>query len=172
MTRTNGTQMSQRRKPALYKALFIENFGPGPWQCDFNCGQLVTALKQGKEYDGGHVHHLDEDFTNNDPANLGVMHPICHSRHHRGGKPGNQLGAKLSTETRAKMSAYWSGRKRAPRPAEMYKRAAEKRRGQPHVEMKYKCDGCDRVLMAGPMKRHQDASGHTGREEIITKESK
>jgi 5-methylcytosine-specific restriction endonuclease McrA len=32
-----------------------------------------------------HVHHRDEDITNNDPANLETLCVLCHNRHHFAG---------------------------------------------------------------------------------------
>lgn len=51
---------------------------PGPtWVCDF-CSGVVVALNRRQ----GLVHHRDEDISNNDPSNLGAMHPGCHEKHH------------------------------------------------------------------------------------------
>lgn len=37
--------------------------------------------------EGHHVHHVDRDVTNNDPANLQLMTPSEHALHHRATEP-------------------------------------------------------------------------------------
>lgn len=64
--------------------VFIEHNGPGPWPCD-ECPELVVVL--GLRRGEGHVHHVDHDETNDDPANLVALHTACHhSRHVREGR--------------------------------------------------------------------------------------
>jgi hypothetical protein len=147
--------MSQT-KPA--RTAFYAAYGTdGPWPCGY-CGDAV--IKMGRNM--GHVHHMDMNPWNNVPSNLQAMHEPCHSWHHRKGKPGNRKGAKLSDEVRAQMSASHKGKPAAHGyTPEVLKKIADAKRGQPHHEkLRHVCE-CGKVTNAGPMKRHQNSTGHS-----------
>lgn len=67
-------------KYSSYRRVFVEHNGPPPWACDW-CGEQVDDISRGGPLDGN-VHHKDEDRSNNDPENLGIMHAACHTKHH------------------------------------------------------------------------------------------
>jgi Response regulator containing a CheY-like receiver domain and an HTH DNA-binding domain len=50
-----------------------------------------------------YVHHIDEDFTNNDISNLEVLSPLAHSHRHR---PPNPIPRHLRPERKAYMREY------------------------------------------------------------------
>jgi hypothetical protein len=129
--------------------------GPAPWSCTY-CGDPVEGVGHGV----GHIHHIDEDPDNDTKDNLEAMHPVCHKRHHRQGKPGNRKGATVTPEVRARISAALKGRPAAHGyTPEVIEKMAAARRGKPHVEAQLTCE-CGKQCHAGPMKRHQSASGH------------
>ena len=90
------------RKQHRYRQVFITANGPGPWPC-YGCDEPVTQ-------DEVHIHHIDEDPTNDDPSNLASMHQPCHNRLHL-------LGRKQSDETRQKRSRTMTGRTLSPEHA-------------------------------------------------------
>jgi hypothetical protein len=99
-----------------YRPIFIAVNGPGPWPCYLNaCEDLVLP-------DELAIHHLDENHENNEPTNLTAMHKGCHSRLHFAGVP-------RSTETRAKISAAKTGKKRPPVTDEYRRKMSEIKRG-------------------------------------------
>jgi len=53
--------------------------GPPPWTCCF-CGEHVVST--GRSGGSLHVHHIDEDRSNNDQSNLAACHNSCHGSHH------------------------------------------------------------------------------------------
>lgn len=72
-----------KRQSDVYRRVFIAWYGDLPLPCRF-CTESVT--KWGKATMSGVIHHIDWDFTNNDPANLAVAHTLCHTRHHTAGR--------------------------------------------------------------------------------------
>lgn len=58
--------------------------GNGPWICRV-CGEDVIEI--GRRRDQGHVHHLNENETDDDPDNLCVLHADCHNIIHQTGRP-------------------------------------------------------------------------------------
>ena len=75
-------------------------------------------MRIGLHKEEGHVHHTDEDLTNNTAGNLKIVHPGCHLRLHKKGK-------NFSSEHRAALSASLKGRQ--PRGIG-WKHSAETRR--------------------------------------------
>lgn len=67
------------RDPRNYQRVYVEHHGPGPWQCA-ECPDLVHTI--GAHRGEGNVHHADGDETNDDPANLVMLHGRCHQRLH------------------------------------------------------------------------------------------
>jgi hypothetical protein len=67
------------RTPRPDPSVYWAKIGTGPWTCH-ECNEPVTTIGQARM--DGNVHHLDEDPWNNDPANLVVMHVLCHRREH------------------------------------------------------------------------------------------
>src|SRR5688572_15028073 len=61
------------------RRVFIAANGTGPWPCSY-CGKDIIEL--GRHSGQGHIHHKDEDPTNDVPENLEVLHAKCHRRHH------------------------------------------------------------------------------------------
>lgn len=88
------------RNSRIYTRIFIETNGNGPWSCA-ECTEEVTVIGQGSTE--GVIHHKDENYLNNDPSNLEMMHHACHLRHHLVGVP-------MPTETRKKISETLKGR--------------------------------------------------------------
>jgi hypothetical protein len=72
------------------RRIYVETHGSFPHPC-FVCGELADV---GPRYHPRSVvvHHLDEDRTNDAPANLAAAHWACHQRHH---KTGNRHAAVL-----------------------------------------------------------------------------
>lgn len=137
------------------------------------------------------VHHLDEDESNDDPSNLAVMHHGCHVDFHsrliraRGEwNPGAR--GPMPKETRQKISVALTGRKISEEVRERMRgrvTSVETRRKLSEIKQgerplnydgfqrgsnrKFRCGSCDKVTTAGPLKIHQNRSGHTGKEEIL-----
>lgn len=145
-----------RRNQAQTIRVFRETHGYGPWQCP-ECPDLVRGLGRGR----GMVHHIDHDGTNDIGSNLVAMHEGCHVRHHHAGKVGNRLGAVVTPEVRARISASLKGRPAAHGyTPEIIEKMAAARRGKPHIEPRHTCS-CGLVTTAGPLARHIKATGHT-----------
>lgn len=64
-----------RRKRTRYREIFFAHNGPGPYKCVFDCGNSVSFQEVV-------VHHIDEDFTNDEASNLSATHRVCHNAHH------------------------------------------------------------------------------------------
>ena len=90
--------MNRLRKEAW--RVFLALAGPPPWVCA-RCGEPITKI--GLHADEGHVHHVDQDIANNVPENLEIIHPGCHVRHHKQGRP-------FSVEHREALSQSLKGR--------------------------------------------------------------
>lgn len=98
---------------------FYSSRGEGPWVCHI-C--WLPIFKLGQRTWDGNVHHLDGDYTNDDPHNLDVAHTICHLRQHSPtdemkaqiskklrGRPSPTRGMKMSDVTRRRMSEAQQG---------------------------------------------------------------
>jgi hypothetical protein len=149
-----------------YRRIFITANGLGPWTC-YGCGEPVVNLL---------VHHLDEDRSNNDPANLVAMHGPCHlSLHKRGKKLSDghreklrashvgMSGKKHSAETKIKMSETHSGKKLSD---DHKRKLSESHRGKPHLMRQQRCGDCSLVSIGTGLARHQQSSGHSGRIDV------
>lgn len=70
------------RNPGRYRRVFHEHNGNGPWSC-YSCGDEVVQIgRDSRDSRDGNIHHLDDDVTNDMPANLVMMHADCHQRWH------------------------------------------------------------------------------------------
>ena len=99
----------------VHREVFLMHNDPDPWVC-FGCGEPVS-------HEQLHVHHIDEDRSNQDPANLVAVHIGCHTRLHFTGKSRSpevrakiaaahlgKVGHPQSPETRARISTALKGR--------------------------------------------------------------
>lgn len=106
---------SAQRDVRAYQAIFFARHGEPPWQCYF-CEEWIYGYGRSKRL--AVIHHVDEDFTNNDPLNLEPAHLDCHSSHHPcteemarqisltlKGRPSPTKGMTFGPEVRAKHSA-------------------------------------------------------------------
>lgn len=141
-----------------YRTIFVEHYGPGPWQCAYEkCDDLVYEI--GRAGRAGNVHHKDEDFTNNDPENLEIMHHGCHRKEHLTGVP-------KTAEHNRKVGDANRGKVRSP---EQRKKLSEAHRGislsQAHRDAiaaahrgkrrkKITCEKCGYTAMPGWVRRH------------------
>lgn len=156
---TKNETPKRRRSRTLQ--VFFASAGEPPWPCDY-CGESVEAINRQQ----GFIHHHDEDKMNDSPENLVAMHPKCHVRHHRKGKPGNRKGVRWSEEMKQHFSEVNRGKPashgytaevRAKQSASM---KARKLNGKPHIEAySHECE-CGKICPAGPMKTHQRSTGH------------
>lgn len=106
-----------------HREVFFAYNGPGPFTC-FDCGKDVVMEEV-------HVHHRDNDKTNNEPNNLAAAHPDCHSRFTNLGRKERPevvkrrvdaiRGRPLSEEHKAKL--------RGPKPDASGKRSASAKEG-------------------------------------------
>jgi hypothetical protein len=109
--------VAEIRRHDIYTQVFLEKNPPPPWTCE-ECGEAIDEL--GHASLQGVIHHRDEDFTNNDPSNLVVLHHRCHLRLHLAGVPKTRehadkvnaanRGQKRSDETKALQRAQASRR--------------------------------------------------------------
>jgi hypothetical protein len=118
------------------RKVYVETHGAFPHACAF-CGELADV---GPRYRprSAVVHHVDEDRTNDDPANLAVAHWACHQRYH---KTGNRFasvlrGRPLAQEHRAAIAAAARGNQHAKGTVwtpEMRQAVSERMRGNQHA---------------------------------------
>lgn len=119
MGHMHGLSAQRGRRSVRARQVFTEHNGPGPWSCA-HCYLLVHEIARKKG--AGLIHHKDEDFTNDAPSNLEVMHRKCHSRHHLADKPHTpehnakvgRKGRVFTSEWRAKISARGRERRKCP----------------------------------------------------------
>jgi len=104
---------------------WIVTNGDGPWLCG-RCGELILTLGGSVSSEMGIIHHVDEDTSNNDIANLRAMHHACHIAYHNGKRI-------ISEETRQKMSAAQKQR-RANEPPEIRDKFVRSMTGKTHTE--------------------------------------
>ena len=114
------------------RRIYVETHGPFPHPC-FVCGELAEP---GPRYHprSAVVHHIDEDRSNDDPANLDVAHWVCHQRFHMAGNSyaSATRGRPLSAEHRASIGAALVGNQHAKGTVwtpEMRQAASERMRG-------------------------------------------
>lgn len=138
--------MVSRPKPHIYRPIFEDANGHGPWPC-YGCREPV-------ESDELLIHHLDEDPWNNNPENLVAMHRPCHFSLHKKGIPHSdehrlhislaRRGHPVTPETRAKISASSLGKTKV-------------------YSKNYRCAQCDVVSTLRGIQLHQRRiDGHKG----------
>ena len=147
-----------RRQQEVYRRVFIAWHGDLPHPCFF-CGDVVTTW--GRRSAEGTIHHVDEDFTNNDPTNLAAAHMGCHVRHHSSEQEPYErtpeIRAKTSASLRGKTQGAESNAKRAASLREAY---AEGRRkpgpGRPRgiATRTEACIYCGRDISVNNLLRH------------------
>jgi hypothetical protein len=158
-----------RRQQEVYRRVFIAWHGDLPHTCFF-CQEVVTTW--GRRSAEGTIHHIDEDFTNNDPGNLTAAHMGCHVRHHSG----EQVPYERTPAIRAKTSAALRGKTQSPesnakRAASLRSAYAEGRKtpppGRPKgiVTRTSPCPYCGREIATNNLPRHVavHADGRTPR---------
>lgn len=132
-----------RRRPRRTRRVFLSSNGPGPWLC-CHCDEMIHELGQSSLR--GVIHHVDEDVTNDDPANLEVMHHRCHLEHHQLGRSrpnvvskklrdswasGRRTGHPQSDDTRRRISTTLQGHQVS---RETRDKIAESLRGRQHTD--------------------------------------
>lgn len=111
-----GGKTSTRRRRSRYREIFFAYNGPGPYDCYFKCGEPV-------KFQEVIVHHIDEDFTNDEPFNLAPAHRTCHNGHHF---------AELWATRREELMASPTRGNYGPRPEEYKKRMSEQHKSKGH----------------------------------------
>jgi NUMOD3 motif len=95
--------MTERGQNRVYRAIFRAHNQP-PYTCSF-CKEQMDELE--------HVHHLDEDPSNNAPSNLAAAHAFCHnSHHHTGMRHTEEIKQQISATVSANAAAMTAEERR------------------------------------------------------------
>ena len=153
--------MTARRETIIYRTIFIKANGDLPHDCA-DCGDPILEWGTGSEH--GNIHHIDGDWTNNDPSNLEPMHVRCHHSHHWDDTLGEYSRSPKSDKVRAKISASLTGR---TDPPEVRRRKSEAAKasyaagrksagGRPKgsIDATAPCEICGHGVTPANMERH------------------